>query len=325
MSVDAARAVVANAIRAGVFPAATVNVGDRRGTLWHEAFGTALDTLFDLSSLTKVIATTTGVMRRVADGSLRLETRIAELFEEWRGVDRESVTVRDVLEHASGLSARLFDAPPVGRREFEHEICAMKLEYAPRSRSIYSDLGFILLGFLVPLQVEIHDLVFNPPPDSRSRIAPTLPMSEDIRRGRVLVGEVHDNYAAALDGVAGHAGLFGTADAVASFGRMVLAAAMGDVHQPPPFTPELVSVFTTKSTVPGSSRALGWDTMLPTSSCGTKMSPRAFGHVGFTGTSLWIDPVRDRYWVLLTNRVNGGGTIDEMRTVRRAFHDADPD
>jgi CubicO group peptidase (beta-lactamase class C family) len=91
---------------------------------------------------------------------------------------------------------------------------------------------------------------------------------------------------------------------------------------PEPFSPELVRAFTTRSLVPGSSRALGWDTMLPTSSCGTRMSAEAFGHVGFTGTSLWIDPARDRYFVLLTNRVFGGGTLDEMRTVRRAFHDA---
>jgi CubicO group peptidase (beta-lactamase class C family) len=84
----------------------------------------------------------------------------------------------------------------------------------------------------------------------------------------------------------------------------------------------MVARFTTKSTVPGSSRALGWDTMLPTSSCGTNMSRSAFGHVGFTGTSLWIDPERDRYFVLLTNRACGGGSLDQMRDVRRAFHDA---
>jgi CubicO group peptidase (beta-lactamase class C family) len=91
---------------------------------------------------------------------------------------------------------------------------------------------------------------------------------------------------------------------------------------PEPLSPDLVRRFTTKSTVPGSSRALGWDTMLPTSSCGARMSPSAFGHVGYTGASLWIDPVRDRYFVLLTNRVCRGGTPDDMRTVRRAFHDA---
>jgi CubicO group peptidase (beta-lactamase class C family) len=156
----------------------------------------------------------------------------------------------------------------------------------------------------------------------------------------MLVGEVHDNYAAALGGVAGHAGLFGTAAAVGAFARDVLRAARlkgsrstddergapkrprREGGQASVFDPDLVALFTTKSTVPGSSRALGWDTMLPTSSCGTRMSAAAFGHVGFTGTSLWIDPARDRYFVLLTNRVCGGGTLDDMRTVRRAFHDA---
>jgi CubicO group peptidase (beta-lactamase class C family) len=147
-------------------------------------------------------------------------------------------------------------------------------------------------------------------------------MDEDGRRGRPLTGEVHDNYAAALGGVAGHAGLFGTAPAVGAFARAVLRASRGDRSVPSPLSPELVAVFTAKTSVPGSSRALGWDTMLPTSSCGTRLSPRAFGHVGYTGTSLWIDPVRDRYFVLLTNRADGGGTLDDMRTVRRAFHDA---
>jgi CubicO group peptidase (beta-lactamase class C family) len=147
-------------------------------------------------------------------------------------------------------------------------------------------------------------------------------MDDDARRGRTLTGEVHDNYAAALGGAAGHAGLFGTAPAVGHVARLVLAAARGDERLPAPFTPALVRAFTTKSSVPASSRALGWDTMLPSSSCGGRMSAAAFGHVGFTGTSLWIDPGRDRYFVLLANRAAGGGTLDEMRTVRRAFHDA---
>jgi CubicO group peptidase (beta-lactamase class C family) len=133
---------------------------------------------------------------------------------------------------------------------------------------------------------------------------------------------VHDNYALALGGAAGHAGLFGTAPAVGEFGRAVLRAARGDQTVGSPFTPTLIAAATTRSTVPGSSRALGWDTMLPTSSCGEALSPAAFGHVGFTGTSLWIDPVLDRYFVLLTNRAGGSGTIDSMRIIRRAFHDA---
>ena len=337
MSVDDARRVIEEARGAGVFPAAAIDVGSSASAICSDAFGTAPQTPFDLASLTKVIATTTIVMELVRNGALRLDEPIAASFDEWRGVDRDAVTVRDLLEHASGLPARLLDAPPAARREFEHDICAMPLEYAPRMRSVYSDLGFILLGFLaadrggapldelfarIMVRLKPDLLTFTLPPDLRGLAAPTRPMDEDSRRGRVLAGEVHDNYAAALGGAAGHAGLFATATGVAAFARAVLRAARGDAGVAPPFAPELVRTFTARSTVPGSSRALGWDTMLPTSSCGTRMSPQAFGHVGYTGTSLWIDPVRDRYVVLLTNRAFGGGTVEDMRTVRRAFHDA---
>jgi CubicO group peptidase (beta-lactamase class C family) len=361
---DAAARVLRDAAGARVFPAATAEVGASDGPRWQVAQGTltfdapsppaAIETLFDLASLTKVIVTTTVVMQLVADGALALDERVSAFFPEWRGADREIVAVRDFLEHASGLPARLVDTPPRSRREFEHDICTMPLECAPRTRSIYSDLGFILLGFLVAdrsraslaaafeaIAVRLppspprgyggpgHSdatspdlLAFDLPPDLRRRAAPTQPMDDDPRRGRMLVGEVHDNYAAALGGAAGHAGLFGTAPAVGAFARTVLRAVRGDESMPSPFSPSRVAELTTKSRVPGSSRALGWDTMLPTSSCGTRMSASAIGHVGYTGTSLWIDPVRDRYFVLLANRVCGGATLDDMRTVRRAFHDA---
>jgi CubicO group peptidase (beta-lactamase class C family) len=359
MRFDAAARVIEEAIGARVFPAAVAEVGASGGVLWRDAFGrltfdaesapTAVDTPFDLASLTKVMATTSVVMQLMSSGTLRLAEPVSAAFREWRGPDRESVTVRDLLEHASGLPARLVDAPPTGRREFEHEICVMPLEYEPRSRSIYSDLGFILLGFLAEdrggaslgaqfdtiharvvgadpparsgADTQVGYIGFGLPPELRRFAAPTLPLDDDSRRGRVLRGEVHDNYAAALAGVAGHAGLFGSAAAVGRFGLAVLRAARGQ-DEPAPFSPALVAAMTTKSAVLGSSRALGWDTMLPTSSCGTRMSPAAFGHVGFTGTSLWIDPVRDRYYVLLANRACGGGSVDAVRDVRRAFHDA---
>jgi CubicO group peptidase (beta-lactamase class C family) len=348
--VGAARALVARAIHERVFPAAVAEAGSSSGVLWREAFGTltfdadsrpaADDTIFDLASLTKPLATTTAAMQLVARGALDLEEQVSSLFDEWRGTDRASVTVRDLLEHSSGLPARLVDQPPDLRREFLHEICRIPLEYAPRQTSLYSDLGFILLGFLVEdraqtsLAEQLDDLVVRLKPDAagvedvlafavqageRDRTAPTWPMKDDRRRGRFLVGEVHDNYAAALGGAAGHAGLFGTAPAVGRFARAVLGGARGISG---PFSPGIVARMTAKSAVPGSSRALGWDTMLPTSSCGALLSPAAFGHAGFTGTSLWIDPVLDRYFVLLTNRVCHGGTLDQMRRVRRAFHDA---
>ena len=159
--------------------------------------------------------------------------------------------------------------------------------------------------------------------DLKRLAAPDAAADEDPRRGRTLAGEVHDNYAAALGGAAGPRG----AVRHGAGGRRIRAHHAARAREetataPPPFSPELVAQFTTKSTVPASSRALGWDTMLPTSSCGTRDVAAAFGHVGFTGTSLWIDPERDRYFVLLTNRACGGGSLDDMRTVRRAFHDA---
>ena len=348
MPLDDARRVVEAAIAVHTFPAAAVEAGGSAGVLWAGSFGrltfdadapAALDdTIFDLASLTKPLATGSAAMEMVRTGALALDAPVSGFFDEWCGIEREAVTVRDLLEHASGLPARLVDQPPATRREFEHDISTIALEYPPRSRSIYSDLGFILLAFLLeriagaalpslfdpvlaPIRVAPPEyLGFEPPPPLRGRCAPTLPMEVDPRRGRRLAGEVHDNYAAALGGAAGHAGLFGTAAGVGAFARAFLRAARG--LDGAPFSTALVPLFVARSAVPGSSRALAWDTMLPTSSCGTRMSAQAFGHVGYTGTSVWIDPARDRYFVLLTNRACGGGTLEEMRAARRAFHDA---
>jgi CubicO group peptidase (beta-lactamase class C family) len=348
-SSEPARRVLEDAIRSRVFPGAAVDVGGSDGPFFQAAFGTlefgkdgaeaspaTIDTPYDLASLTKPIAVASVIMQLVDRGVVTLDQLAAGCFPEWTGSDRSAVTVTDLLEHASGLPARLVDRPPEGRREFEHDICVTPLEYEPRKRSIYSDLGFILLGFLAAdraggsLSTEFEAVVspvapgvtFGLSADLRGRAAPTTALDNDARHGRTLIGEVHDMYAVALGGAAGHAGLFAAAPDVGDFARVVLRAARGDEALPEPFRPALIHRFTTRTLVPGSSRALAWDTMLPTSSCGTRMSPSAFGHVGFTGTSLWIDPDRDRYFVLLTNRAHGGGSLDEMRAVRRAFHDA---
>ncbi len=354
--IDAARELVRSAVARRVAPAAVVECGSSRGPIWREAFGTlsfeseavpARETdVFDLASLTKPVATATIALTLEARGTLALDARVAGFFAEWRGDDREAATVRDLLEHASGLPARLVDPPPASRREFEHDICTVQLAHAPRAAATYSDLGFILLGFIaedvggdtlarqfervwrtVSAAPELsfagdEVLTFGLPSGLRPNAAPTLPMDTDPRRGRSLAGEVHDDYAAALGGVAGHSGLFGNAAGVGLFARALLRSARGDETLPPPFAPGVLARAVTRSTVPGSSRALGWDTMLPSSSCGTRMSVSAFGHVGFTGTSLWIDPERDRYFVLLTNRACGGGTLEDIRALRRAFHDS---
>jgi CubicO group peptidase (beta-lactamase class C family) len=237
------------------------------------------------------------------------------------------VTIRDLLEHCSGLAgwAPLYRAQ-ASRDGFVHAIASSALEYLPWTRSLYSDLGFILLGLILENAGEglasqfttlgIAGLRFTPGAELRRSIAPT---EYDPGRGRLLVGEVHDENAAALGGVAGHAGLFGPAEAVGAFARLVLRTFTRDTVLG---RAETLRRFVTRSTVPGSSRALGWDTMLPTSSCGTRLSKRAIGHTGFTGTSLWIDPALERYVVLLTNRVHPSRDRDGLRALRPLIHDA---
>src|SRR5262245_17408813 len=344
----AAASLVRQAIAAGAFPAASIEVGHAEGPIWRDATGrltydtdaAAADeqTIFDLASLTKVIATTTLVMRAVDEGRIHLADPVSARLRSWTGTDREMVTVEDLLSHSSGLTAYMpFYRDTTGRFEFEHAIMSLPLEYRPRSQSIYSDLGFMLLAFMLEdaqppgpafkgapgtndpsrtLATQFHRLAsfftaeplrFSPPRAWRSRIAPT---EIDLWRGRLLVGEVHDENTWALGGAAGHAGLFGTAAAVGTFARAVLRTIAGEHILADPGT---MRAFIKKTEVPGSSRALGWDTMLPSSSCGTRLSPTSIGHTGFTGTSLWIDWERDLYIVFLTNRVHPTRENDAIR------------
>ena len=337
-----ARDVLVTAVTNRAFPAAVIEVGTSARALWHQAFGSFTyeptspaahdDTIFDLASLTKVMATTPLLMRLTEHGRLDLDDRVARHLPLWHGADREGVTIRDLLSHSSGLPAHdAFYLTLQGRESIERAIAATPLDYAPRTQSVYSDLGFMLLGFLLediaPLDVQFdalraqmqnpEDLQFHPPVVWKRRTAPTR-FSE--WRSRLLLGEVDDDNAWALGGAAGHAGLFGTAAAVGAFARHTLQVLNGRVGA---FQQATMQTFVTRRDgVPGSSRALGWDTMLPTSSCGTRMSARAFGHTGFTGTSLWIDPGRDVYVVLLTNRVYPDGANNAIQDVRRAVHDA---
>jgi CubicO group peptidase (beta-lactamase class C family) len=337
----AARQLLQRAVAERAFPAAVAEVGRSSEALWSVSFGTLsfdagspparLDTIFDLASLTKVLSTAALALRQVERGAIGLDDRVADHLTLWRGSDREGVTIRDLLTHCSGLPAHLpFYRAHRGRAQFEPAICATPLEYAPRSQSVYSDLGFILLGFileaLAPLPAQfdalrvqmgnIHDLQFLPPPLWNARTAPTR---EDTWRGR-RIGEVDDDNAWALGGVAGHAGLFGTTAAVGEYARHLLQILDNRIGA---FQRDALLTFISRRTdVPGSSRALGWDTMLPTSSCGARMSPRAFGHTGFTGTTLWIDPDRQVYVVLLTNRVHPHADNDAIARIRPALHDA---
>jgi CubicO group peptidase (beta-lactamase class C family) len=296
------RQLVADASAARAFPAAAIEVGRHDGVVWHWTHGrltyaddsapVTTETLFDLASVTKVIATTALAMRLMAQRLLLLNAPVASYVREWRGRDRERVTIADLLEHCAGFAAwsdvyRRAES----RREFVHEIATMPLEYAPRSQSIYSDLGFILLGLI------FEDIAGK---GLDQQFADHLAEDDRTVRGRLLVAEVHDENAWRLGGVAGHAGVFGTAAAVGRYARLVLRTLRTSTSLGEPW---LLRRFLQQSTVPRSSRALGWDRMRATSSCGRQLTPAAFGHTGFTGTSLWIDPTLDLYVVLLTNRV----------------------
>jgi serine-type D-Ala-D-Ala carboxypeptidase len=326
-------AILANAITSRVFPGAVVEIGRADGPLFTRTAGSltyAADaapvsprTIYDLASLTKVIATTALMAGHVRSGRMRLDDRVRHWITSWTGEERQLVTLQDLLEHCSGLPGhRRYFESHAGRAAFESAICKEPLEYAPRAASIYSDPGFMLLGFAMenaagtPLDRQFDqwrdaelegdvEVRYRPDPEWLERVAPT----ENTASGDLRCGEVHDENAAALGGVASHAGLFGTAAAVGACARWWMRS---------PSLP----LFAEKTTVPHSSRALGWDTMLPTSSCGTKLSPFAIGHTGFTGTSLWIDPEQNLYVVVLTNRVHPTRAGDGIQDVRRALHDA---
>jgi serine-type D-Ala-D-Ala carboxypeptidase len=339
---DDARQVLERAVAERAFPGAIVEVGTDRDVLWRFACGALSydtgappvrdDTIYDLASLTKVLSTAPLVMREVERGTLALGDVVPHLLPGCRNPALAAVTVEDLLAHCAGFPAhRPFYQTLQGEDAFEAGICATPLEYAPRSQSIYSDLGFILLGIVLGRGVALQqrfdamwtqmaageELQFLPPARWRARTAPT---EYDPWRQRLLVGEVHDENAAALDGVAGHAGLFGTAPAVGAFARHLFQVLDGRTGA---FAEASLRRFIARRTdVPGSSRALGWDTMLPTSSCGTRMSPAAFGHTGFTGTSLWLDPATGVYVVLLTNRVHPTRDNAAIQRVRPALHDA---
>jgi len=356
-ALEEADRVVEAAVRQRAFPGAVLAVGRRGGLVRLAAYGrlsyeadappAQASTIYDLASLTKVVVTTTAAMILVDEGRLDLEAPVRSLVPAFCGGAKDGVRVRDLLTHSGGL---LWWAPLYerlrGKRAYLERITSMALDYPPRTRSVYSDLGLILLGealetaagapldelarlrVLEPLSLE--STMFRPPPELRARIAPT---ERDPWRGRVLRGEVHDENAFALGGVAPHAGLFGTAGDLARFAQMLLGG--GALEGRRIVSRATVEQFTGRAGVPGSSRALGWDT--PTdaagqrssqpgepgySSAGSLLSARSFGHTGFTGTSMWMDPDRELFVILLTNRVHPTRDNNRIQAVRARLADA---
>jgi len=295
-------------------------------------------TLFDLASLTKIIATTPMAMLLYERGLLDLDAPVAAVVPEFltdsaRDSRRKDVTLRMLLAHCSGLPAyeKLFLKVRT-RDELLHAAFTTPLAASPGSCSEYSDIGFIILGIALErladesldrfCQREIFaplgmsHTTFGPPSELRSQIPPTA--NDETFRKRLIQGEVQDENASVLGGIAGHAGLFSTARDLAQ-----LAHAMLNPGNPIfIFRPDTIALFTRRFPAAGSSRALGWDTPSPPSQSGKYFSPESFGHLGYTGTSLWIDPTRELSIALLTNRTWPDGSSQEIRQVRPTFHDA---
>jgi len=298
------------------------------------------ETIFDLASLTKVLATTAALMRLVHDGAVSLDDPVSKHLPVFAERGKELVTVRHLLTHSSGLKpwrafhelllekerktgAHLIGTPAA--REFVLErIFRSSLVHEPGAAAVYGDLDFIVLGALVEavtresLDSWCAERIFRPLGLSHTGYVRAVegegPPPESMRRhfaatevcpwrGRVVWGEVHDPNASVMGGVAGHAGLFSTADDVHRFGRILLDCWHGRNDA---FPPEIVRTFFTRQHLPENSDwALGWDTPTPgASSSGTHFSEQSVGHLGFTGTSIWIDLRQETVVVMLTNRVH---------------------
>ncbi|MGB8889650.1 MAG: serine hydrolase domain-containing protein [Candidatus Korobacteraceae bacterium] len=343
-------AILRQAIADQAFPGAALAVTHRGSLAASQAFGSFTydddappiqpDTVFDLASLTKVIATTTVAMLLHERGQLPLDAPLTTFLPEFVSLApkhqqsaRQAVTIRMLLAHSSGLPAyeKLFEFAQ-SRDDLIRAALTARLVTTPGTRSNYSDIGFILLGEVLarqagqPLDLFARQEIFTPLGMTRTRFLPppewksTIPPTEDDQkfRERVIQGEVNDENAYAMGGVAGHAGLFAPAIDLAIFAECMLQ------HGAPILKPETVKLFTHRElSPPGTSRTLGWDTPSPTeSSSGRHFSSLSFGHLGFTGTSLWIDPARKLSVTLLTNRTWPNRASQAIRQVRPQVHDA---
>lgn len=290
-------------------------------------------TLFDLASLTKVVATTTAAMMLEEEGRLDLDRTVASYLPELASPEKAGITIRMLLTHSGGLEAfaRLFETHR-GREQYLAAIDSRPLVYTPGTDTVYSDWDLILLQLVIERiagdsldrfvarrifePLGMRDTMFRPPAALTPRIAAT---ESDASRGGLLHGVVHDPNAWAMGGVAGHAGLFSSARDLAVFAQMLLNGGWYDGVRI--LRPETVARWTARQG-PRSSRALGWDTPSGTSSSGRYFSARAFGHTGFTGTSMWIDPERGLFVILLTNRVNPTAQNQKHIPLRRSVADA---
>ena len=317
--------VVQRGIDAGGYPGASVVVGRKGYSVWSKGFGaldwtarglpvTADQSIYDLASLTKVIATTTAIMVLFDEGKVALDAPVSRYLPSFTGGLKDQVTIKHLLTHRAGLPAgrelwRIARTPEAARAA----VLASPVQCVPGNCYEYSDLGADILGFVAeaasgePLDQLLEEKVYGPlgMNDTHFKLSAndavrTAPTEIAPPRGYPLRGEVHDENAYALGGVAGHAGLFSTANDLSVFAQMLLEG--GQYNGERIIADSTVALFTHRSEK--GTRALGWDSCDGNGGCGQYLSERAFGHTGFTGTSIWIDPDRQMFVILLTNRVH---------------------
>lgn len=336
--------IINEAIEDSAFPGAVILISKDGKTEFHKAFGTytydknskqvTTNTIYDLASLTKVIATTTAAMICKDKNLFNLDDKVSKYIPEFSSNKKENVTIKNLLLHNSGLPAwkkfwEVYDNPA----DLLNDIYTSGLEYETGTKTVYSDLGLITLGKVIEkvsgkslsdfcneeifIPLGMNDTYFIPPDSLKYRIAPTE--LDSYWRKRLLVGEVHDETSSLLNGIAGHAGLFSTAQDIHNL--LIAILNKGNYNGRQIIKESTVELFTKKHD--NSPRALGWDVKSPQgSSAGKFFSDRSFGHTGFTGTSAWIDPVRKLFVIFLTNRVHPTRENTKIIKVRPQLHNA---
>ncbi len=367
MSFEAVEREMEAAISRGVFPGAVLLVRDKAHAYYLRAFGAHTyeasatvmheDTVFDVASLTKAFATSVAVMLLVRDARLRLDDRVTRFFHNFGIFGKTRITIRQLLSHSSGLVAHLpfykelasidrrggrihFLASPAAKAHVYQRLHEVPVDVPPGTQTVYSDLGYMLLGALIEeisgqtLDRFCHERIFRPCGARQARFidlaqqrarhseatAEIAPTERCPWRKKLLCGEVHDDNAWAMGGVAGHAGVFASArdlDAVLTVLKDSYAGSTGLVPS------AIVREFWTRdATVSGSTWCLGWDTPSASgSSAGSSFSPHSVGHLGFTGCSVWLDLERDRHVILLSNRVYPSRDNDLIKAFRPHLHD----
>lgn len=341
--------IINSSIADSAFPGAVLLVQKDGNIIHQKAFGyytydtssgrTSVNTMYDLASLTKVTATTTATMICYDRGLFKLEDKVAEYLPEFGVHGKQNITIRNLLVHDSGLrpdipSYKAFDSVANKEKGVMNEIYNDTLIYPTGTKMVYSDLNFILMGKIIEKvtgtslakfceknifkPLGMNSTMFNPPDSLVYRIAPTE--FDNYWRHRQIKGTVHDETSQLLGGVAGHAGLFSTADDLAKLLQMLLNKGIYQGRRY--INASTVGMFIKKQS-DLSSRALGWDTKSPRhSSAGNLFSDLSYGHTGFTGTSVWTDPTRNLFVVFLTNRVYPTRKNIKIRKVRPEVHTA---